>query len=348
MASRASLSEDEFRLLTWTRPQLTRMTIQPESLRQHCPLDNGRLQQHATSPTSIGNLEVLPLGIIHAVLSIIDLQSLTTFRAVSWHARALVDSLPTYAVIIHHTSDTLRALLSTRMAVHFTAQDIFEALCGQSCCCGQFGPFLDLFTARRRCLPCVINSEDLLSTKASLVTARFGLSAKKMCTLPSLLSLPGEYGEGKKRCSQRVFLVRACSINNAVQMNQHDKSAGSPLPTITQVRATPAFRKLLQQDSGGLNSYRFMPMIRFPSLDRKTRSLEWGVSCQGCRLGPRHEKRGYYDWNAVYSVTGYLGHFERCEVSQIGKEAIPRYTTAIRDGRGHTQRFLGFLNNLKF
>ena len=147
MASPISLTTDEFRFLTWSSPELARMSIQPQSLQKHCPLDNGRLQRNAiegangpASLSNIGNLEFLPLEVIHSIFNMIDLQSLTDFRAISWRARALVDSLSPYKAIIQHCPDALRALLSTQMAIHFTAQDIFHALCTQAYFgCGQFG-----------------------------------------------------------------------------------------------------------------------------------------------------------------------------------------------------------------
>ncbi len=168
MASKISLTEDEFRLLTWSRRSLARMSIQPRSLERCCPLDNGR---HATtesiaSVSSIGNLEILPIEIIHSIFNILDLQTLTHCRAISWRARCLVDSIPPYKTIVQHAPNALRALLSTNMAVCFTAQDIFKALCMQDCfICGQFGPFLDLFSAQRCCVTCIAYSDALLSIK---------------------------------------------------------------------------------------------------------------------------------------------------------------------------------------
>ncbi|OAF54636.1 hypothetical protein VC83_08802 [Pseudogymnoascus destructans] len=80
MASPISLTKDEFRLLTWSRPELTRMTIQPQSLQRLCPLDNGLFQpradykaNNATSFSNIGDLDALPLEIIHSIFSILDL-----------------------------------------------------------------------------------------------------------------------------------------------------------------------------------------------------------------------------------------------------------------------------------
>lgn len=64
------------------------MTIQPEPLQRNCPLDNGRLQPStarvSASPSTVGSLECIPLEIMHMILNLLDLQSLTDIRAVSW------------------------------------------------------------------------------------------------------------------------------------------------------------------------------------------------------------------------------------------------------------------------
>ncbi|KAG9242167.1 hypothetical protein BJ878DRAFT_185391 [Calycina marina] len=100
----------------------------------------------------------------------LDLQCLTDFRAVSWCDHALVDSIPPYNAIVQHFSDELRALLSAHMAVHFTAQDIFETICTQACVgCGEFGPLLDMFTAHRYCNPCVAYSDNSLSMTSDVI-----------------------------------------------------------------------------------------------------------------------------------------------------------------------------------
>ena len=367
MASPPSLTTDEFRLLTWSRPELTRMTIQLQSLQRHCPLDNGRLQQSTVfeakctaSTSNIGDLEALPIEIIHSVFNILDLQSLTNSRAISWRARALVDSFPPYNAIVKHSPDALRALLSTHMAIHFTAQDIFDALCTQACfSCGQFGPFLDIFTGYRHCVTCVTYSDNLLSITASLAKKEFGLSSKSMRTLPTLLSIPGQYTESERTYQRRISLVRILSAAAAGSMQQEDSNASYPrtrplgerrVPQPAQLPQPPVSHQLLQQlDRHGQNPYRFMAMIRLPFLDRRTGNLDWGLSCQACRLGPRDKRRGYYNWNTVYSAAGYMEHFQKCEVSQIGRKVVPRYIVPIGGNQcSSVAQFLGFLSNFKF
>jgi len=368
MASPTSLTADEFRLLTWSRPGLTRMTIQLESLQRHCPLDNGRLQQcivsEAECPAStsnIGGLEALPLEIIHSIFNMVDLQNLTDFRAVSWHARALVDSFPPYNAIIQHSPDAVRALLSTHMAVHFTARDIFDTLCTQACLgCGQFAPFLDMFTGYRHCLTCVTYSDTLLSITAPLAKREFGLNSKTMHMLPKLLSIPGQYTESERTYKRRISLVRMSSAAAAGHIQQENSSVSHPrlrpqgrMPVAqpAHLLQPPVSHQLLQQSGRhGQDPYRYMSMVRFPFLDRRTGNLDWGVSCQACRLGPRDERRGYYNWNAVYSAAGYMEHFQECEVSQIGRKVVPGYIVPIGSNNHHISdaKFLGFLSNFKF
>jgi hypothetical protein len=362
MASRIILTKDEFRLLTWSRPELSRMTIQPQSLQRHCPLDNDRLLPHnAKTPTSLSNfgvLETLPPEIIHSILKVLDLQSLTDFRRVSWCARALVDSIPPYNAIVQHSPDALRALLSTHMAVHFTAQDIFEALCKQACVgCGQFGPLLDMFTAHRFCITCVAYSDNSLSMTTSCARREFGLDSKTMHKLPTLFSIPGQYSEGERMYRRRISLVRMLSVRAARSQHYESNAFGRksglpqrPLPQQPQLPPPPISHRLLpQRDGHKQNPHRFMAMLRFPSLDRRTGNLDWGVSCQACRLGPRDTRRGYRDWNIVYSAPGYMEHFQKCEMSQRGKAGIPGYVDPDSGDQGVSDaRFLAFLSNLKF
>lgn len=365
MAPPISLTQDEFLLLTWSRPELTRMTIQPQSLQKHCPLDNGRLRLRTVfdakctaSLSTIGYLEALPPEIIYSTLIILDLQSLTDFRAISWHARALVDSFAPYSAIVQHAPDALRALLSTHTAVHFTAQDIFKALCTQTCFgCGKFGPFLDMFTGYRYCITCVAYSDNLLSITASSAKRELGLDSKTMRKLPTLLSIPGQYTEGERTYRRRISLVRMPSAAAARSMQQEESDflyrrprlLGRPLAQPPQLPPSlTSHRSLKQFDKHKQNPYLFMAMIRFPFLDRRTGKVDWGVSCQACRLGPRDERRGYYNWNTVYSADGYMEHFQKCEVSQIGRKVVQDYVPARRNQCGYDAKFLGFLSNFKF
>lgn len=353
MESSIKLTSEEFRFLTWARPQLTRMTMQPESLQKHCPLDNGRLEARSTAQSSdtsastgVGDLDGLPLEIIQLILAMLDLQVLTYFRGVSWQARRLVDSFLPYDAIIRYSPDALRALLSTHMATHFTAQDIFRALRTEACFgCKEFGPFLDLFTGYRYCLNCVMFSDALLCITASSAKRKFHLTSKTMRLLPTLLSIPGQYTESEREYRVRRPLVRLASATSAASIQrQHSNGSQNGLPQEQLACPRISLRSFHRLDRKGQNPYRFMSLIRIPCLDQRTKSLEWGVSCQSCRLGPRHRDRGYHNWNTVYSTAGYLEHFQNCQLSRKASLVVPEYFNPD-DQHASNTRFLAYLSN---
>lgn len=284
MAVPTTLNDDEFRLLTFPELHINGQTIARDFIRHDCPLDNGRHHQrvlnsaHNTS-FNLGDLRKLPLEIIQMIFLLLDLQSLTNLRSISWYTRTLVDELPPYIKLLEYVPDALRALLSTGMAIHFNTQDIINALSTQACAgCGQYATLLDLFTASRFCISCVGQSPDTLSITASAAKHQYGLTTRTMSTLPTLLSLPGQYAESTKTYQKRFSLVRsqAAAIARATQQAISDHPEQSP--------AMHAHR-----DDDGLsgNPYRYMSMIRFPFLDPTTERLDWGVLCMACHLNTR-------------------------------------------------------------
>ncbi|APA07107.1 hypothetical protein sscle_02g018770 [Sclerotinia sclerotiorum 1980 UF-70] len=306
------------------------MTIQPEPLQRNCPLDNGRLQPSTARVSASPSTSC-----------------------------ELVDSVPEYNSIVKHCPDALRALLSTRMAVHFTASHIFEALRKESCfVCGKFGSFLDMFTAQRCCFDCLASSDSLLSMTATSARKEFGLDLKMMRTIPTLLSIPGEYSESGRTYRRRTRLVRMLSVS-AAKSHHHDTDNlhQRPVPSTTSSlqpseprpirNSHPSLQKF---DAWFQNPHRFMPMLRFPSLDRRSGKLDWGVSCQACHHGPRDESRGYCDWNTVYSTSGYIDHFQKCEVSQRARAEIPQLINHDGDFRNRNDlgdQFVSFLSNFE-
>lgn len=300
------LTNDEFRLLTWTGLEFSKMTIEPESLEKNCPLDNGRLEQPTVSKSNSGSKRSntgtlrafpLPLEIMSSILSLLDLRSLTNFRAVSWGSRALVDGLPKYKSIIHHAPNALRALLSTKTARYFTALDLFKALSSQACvnCGRQFGPLLSMFTCHRYCLSCIKNGAELLCLPLSAAKRMFLLQPDVINKLRTCWTLPGRYGEIQNAHRRRYTLVRVREI-----------------PWIKQ---SPPYLGFEYHDKRGRNSYRFMSMLRIPALAEKTGKLDWGVSCRSCRFGPRIWDVENLHANTLYSSDDYSEHFRICESS---------------------------------
>ncbi|PQE12352.1 Cyclin-like F-box protein [Rutstroemia sp. NJR-2017a BVV2] len=335
MPSSIHLATDEFRLLTYKHPQLTQRGIQPRYLQKFCPLDNDQLRTDSmkipASISNIGSLEALPLEVLQSILSLLDLQCLTDFRAVSWRSRALVDSVPEYNALVQHCPDALRAFLSTGMAVDFSASKIFEALCTRDCIgCGLFGPLLDLFTAHRCCIGCLMSRDDLLTMEASDASKEFSLDLETMHKVPNLLTIP-EYNRDGMIVQERLSLVRVLSVS--VAQSQHDfrsvhntpplPPTGAP-PQPSQPHSLPVSHQLQQRHEGKQHLYRSLSMLRIPFLERRTGDLDWGVSCEACRLGPKNGGHGYYDSKNLYTTSGYIDHFQKCELSQKARAEISK------------------------
>jgi hypothetical protein len=332
MATEMTLTDNEFSLLTSKCPDLDEMAIDLESLRAKCPLDNDLfhpLRAKTNTPvsfSSIGTLDSFAPEIMHMIFDSIDLQTLTNFRRVSKRARPVLDSHPPYKAVIQHCPDALRALLSTQRAASFEARDIYEALCTQSCHgCGEFAPLLDLFSASRYCTDCVANLDATWSIEGRIARRKIlGGSKTMMSKLPKLLSLPGRYSERSRLYKKRLTLVRATA---AFWIRSG---------TVPQSPATIPWdddqHQMVSPDRFIFNSLRFMAVIRIPYLDPRTGILEWGVSCEACRLVPVDESRGSRDSKVLYTASGYLDHFQTCEMSHRGKAEIQQLAAS---GHGH-------------
>lgn len=109
-------------------------------------------------------------------------------------------------------------------------------------------------------------------------------------------------------------------------------------------------QRLLQYFDGHEQSaYRFMPMLKILFPDRETGQLDWGVSCQACRLAAWDVKRGYRDCNIIYSTLEYIEYFQKCAVSQRRTAQKPNYINPTgKDQAILDARFLSYLSNFKF
>jgi hypothetical protein len=209
--SQLSLDNDAFinfyQLLTYS----TEMTasrdgvIQGYLLRFPCPLDNGRhdnvigiSQDTSESNTSaFGSLGFLPLEILQDIMeNDLDLLTLTTLRRVNRGIRATIDSMSKYRTVIHHVPNSIRAILSIKVANAISCRDLWVALTSKECVtCQRFGSYLYLPTCTRVCYGCCMESPHCLpleladATNCYLVTKgdllRNGVGIAE--------SLPGRY-----------------------------------------------------------------------------------------------------------------------------------------------------------
>lgn len=343
------------RHLTYQRTDLKGIMIDPDALERNCPLDNGQIgksdSSHRLSRFTLGTIDTLPSEICSAVLLELDLQTLTDFRSVNRRAKIIVDSIPQYKEVVASGPNTLRAVLSTGVAQYLSSRSLYNALCAQACGkCGDFGAFLYLLTCSRVCFLCLIEDCQFLPMTTTLAKEAYGLNRRTLSALPTLRSLPGTYSQMQKIWRKRVALVdsevaRQAGIafhgsSDAMEQyvskrrakiiaNYENKLRQGPNNLAAKLRkpACPPYANHL--DGKGCNPYRFMSAIRVPRLDRITGTVEWGVSCEGCRKGNQFNRvYGRLDWRRMYTDSGYVDHLTECETSQTAWEPLSAYNVA--------------------
>lgn len=236
---KTAVTDEEFRLLTCADHSTDNLTICPAVLRIHCPLDNDQLRSRpllkTNRPSSISRGEYST----HSRNRRLDLRTsgFTDVDELSVRGLELWLMGWGYKGIVQHCPDVFRALMSADMAVHFTSRHIYEALCRAKCVeCGESGSHLDLFRADRYCILCMASDLWLETTILSIAEDHVAAA-----NLPMLHSFPGRYRTRWKWFSRRQ-LVRPTTHNDPTCKPQY------------------------------VAEFRFMTMLRIPSLTRQSES----------------------------------------------------------------------------
>lgn len=175
--------------LTHFQPNLKECTLDDQDLEQSCPLDNGK--HHINLKHDLGNLDALPVEMLSMILIQIDLRTLTDFRRVNNRAMQVVDSILEYKLIINHSPDALRSLLSIDLASYFSCQDLIRVLNDSTCEeCGDFGGFIYLLTCRRVCFLCFCEKSRFYLLTTLEAGRMFGLDRNSISVLPALIASP--------------------------------------------------------------------------------------------------------------------------------------------------------------
>lgn len=313
----------------------------PSALARCCPLDSAPAKP-ATLSFSLGALDILPLELRTAVFLRLDVQSLTTLRRVSQSARLAVDAFPPYKSVRQHAPELLRAVLSTQVAGHNTAVDLYNVLLTQNCrYCGDFGTFIYIFTCVRVCCLCTSEEMDMLPLTPSLAKTSCGLSAKDVSSLPTIRTLPGMYSWLNKSRRRRGALVdRGAAERAGIELHgsrQQMEEAAMALKNDALERWRKKIQLCESSSLLGLNSrgptrpdfspfdghegnpHRFMGILRVPWLNRMTGATEDGLSCAGCSDAERMDVDWFcraLDWRRLFSREGLLEHVSECKVSR--------------------------------
>ncbi|CZR54826.1 uncharacterized protein PAC_04710 [Phialocephala subalpina] len=138
--------------------------------------------------TSLGKLDLLPLEIVHEILSILDFKSLDAVRAVNSKTKK-------YRRIVKYAKTAIRALYKTRTSILFSTAHLLAVLSGEKCvACGSFGNYLFLLTGDRCCFWCLYNDPRFGLMTVSSAKSDFKISEtvlKRSCNV--LYSIPGSY-----------------------------------------------------------------------------------------------------------------------------------------------------------
>lgn len=328
--------------LTYERQDISYFGLVGKTLERNCPLaqPSSIAGSNTASLQALGQLDLLPLEILQNILQLLDLHTLTLMQSINHRSKLLVDSLPQHREVITHAPNALRAIIGTGLAPHFTIGHLSRALRAQDCSeCGSFGAFLHLLDCRRFCWLCVVTAVDILPITQEVARTIFELTDNILRELPCIQrAIPGQYSPDcfhDYTDTRRVALVGLKAAREAYIDLHGSQDAPEEKIFARSKREFVAGRR----QNLYLNVWRrtvgpgilCMASIRFPTLNPSNGTLEWGLSCKGCRDGPPiHDEPK--DWDTVYTKQGYLMHHEQCKwakglLASLMTDSLPKLDT---------------------
>ncbi|KAF7558417.1 hypothetical protein G7046_g5739 [Stylonectria norvegica] len=158
--------------------------------------------------SSVGTLERLPLELLHAVVNMLDLQSVSHFALVCLQAKAIVDSVQSYSELVINAPQALAALLQTNLARLHSLGQLHATLRSERCVsCPEYGTYLFLPTNERCCWECLRIEPSFRVLVAKRAIELFCLSTRHLRRLPLMSSIPGSYGITQKKSRRRCRLI---------------------------------------------------------------------------------------------------------------------------------------------
>ncbi|KAH7054336.1 hypothetical protein B0J12DRAFT_450411 [Macrophomina phaseolina] len=255
--------------------------------------------------TTLGHLDRLPLELVNEICLRLDMASIFHFWQTNLRARQIVDSLHEYQIVATSALNCLCALLRTGSASRVILSNFYQRLCEQTCsvCGDRYGDLISLLTWTRCCSTCLRKrAPELRVATAATVRRILRLSKELVEKLPSLTTLPGVFSMDEKPRKARVKVVDAQSALSAY----YKGNSGSG----------PMLDRISRPD------LEFMVCCALPSYNPRTKRIQNGVSCAGCQVAVEDgiDPSGA-DWlfdfrDMVYSIDGFLKHFEWCEQAQ--------------------------------
>ncbi|KAK2877257.1 hypothetical protein FQN49_001296 [Arthroderma sp. PD_2] len=269
-------------------------------------------------PSSLGRLDPLSLEILHNILYLLDIRSLSRLSRVSHRGRVTVESLPIYRTLMKRIPDTLKALGQTRLLRFYTADQLLAVLRTKDCViCGKCGPFLFLPTAERCCNHCQLYHKHFRMISIPRAQTIHHLERRELNRLNVLNTIPGVYRTQVIKKWRRLRLVTYDAASKLAKAKvAGERAKNKPSVPISDTNRTtsdaPVGAPNDDLDSGPQMSICFtMPLpdsddsdldtrtedtefgsmssIQFPYL-RPDNVLEHGHLCKGCEWVCSHYK----------------------------------------------------------
>lgn len=297
---------------------------------------------------SMGALDRLPPEIMLQVLADLDLESLLAFKAMNARSKESVDYMLYYKNLMDQAPGVLQAFVDTGLAKTISPRQLFVLLKSRTCVgCGDFAPFLHTLSLTRRCHDCLFHDNSLRAITVSAARACYGLNAQDMRTLPTLLSIPGIYGDlrgvFRNLQTRRLHLVseaQALALGIArygTQANmqshlnglrQEKLAAYEQKMTVWRNSAGAGRKKPTKPRSLAINlDTRGMVSVPFPVFNVQDGSSHNGVLCTACKnhflafplaalANPQMTVLERLRFTS-YSESGFFTHFEQCTEAKL-------------------------------
>ncbi|OIW26352.1 hypothetical protein CONLIGDRAFT_706522 [Coniochaeta ligniaria NRRL 30616] len=255
------------------------------------------LSPKGTPMTGLGVLEILPVEILHEVVSQFTIRQAMRFRSVNHRARQVVDNMLEYRAVTRHARACFEAILETRMSDTLRFADVFRAMCMQQCeKCNRAGQYIHLPTLTRCCLPCLELDPSLRTVRLSHFTEIDQRTLRKQVRV--VLAHPRPY--------MYVYINAPDEAKLSRRVNMTDYETAKEV--VERVKGTAITGNEPQSQRS------FTVSCPLPLYNKSAQTSYWALSCKGCaRVRPRQDPTRV---NEEFTREGFLEHFQKCEEAQ--------------------------------
>ncbi len=144
-------------------------------------------------PPSVGFgiLDQLPLEVVSTVIYILDIASMSRFKAVNRRAFQVGNAHPQVQQLIWQAQEVLRGFFAVKLAATVTVETLFAKLSESQCVeCGDFGGYMHLLTLERFCASCAQRTDRLAAVRELVALAKFGPAPEMLRSIPQFESFP--------------------------------------------------------------------------------------------------------------------------------------------------------------